>query len=113
MGTRIATLATAALLGATALVWAQRRPSPDIVPPGRRDTSHAPWEFKAVFPLETSPARYRQVALSELDQISRDGWELVSVTPYVYLNEERGPDGRKAVVTQTYPAYFFKRPRKE
>jgi hypothetical protein len=38
---------------------------------------------------------------------------LVSVMPYVYRNEERGPElqGPKPVVTQTYPAYFFKRLR--
>lgn len=109
MGTRILILATAAVLGTSALVWAQLKDGP----PGRRDTARAQWEFKAVFPQEISPARYRQVAVSELDFISRDGWELVSVTPYVYMNEERGPDGRKLVVTQTYPAYFFKRPRRE
>ena len=33
--------------------------------------------------------------------------------PYIYRNEERGNDTSKPkpVVTQTYPAYFFKRPK--
>ena len=36
--------------------------------------------------------------------------KVVSVMPYVYRNEERGGTaGSKPVVTQTYPAYFFKR----
>jgi len=42
------------------------------------------------------------------------GWELVGVTPFVYRNEERNNGemhGPKPVVTQTYPAYFFKRQR--
>jgi hypothetical protein len=46
-----------------------------------------------------------------LQSLADQGWELVSVMPYVYRNEERGPElqGPKPVVTQTYPAYFFKR----
>jgi hypothetical protein len=109
MAIRIALLSAVVLLGATALVRAQRRdlPSP------RRETLHAPWEFRAVLPQEVTPARYRQVSMAELEFVSREGWELVSATPYVYQNEERGPDGRKVVVTQAYPAYFFKRPRRE
>lgn len=88
------------LAGAAFLLYGQR---PRAVYP--------PWEVKAVFPAEVSPARYRQVDPRELDKLAGDGWELVSTTPYVYLNEERGPEGRKLVVTQTYPAYFFKRLR--
>jgi hypothetical protein len=33
--------------------------------------------------------------------------------PYVYRNEEHGDESNhpRPVVTQTYPAYFFKRPK--
>ena len=56
---------------------------------------------------------YRQVDQSELQTLSNQGWELVAVMPYIYRNEEHGPglQGPKPVVTQTYPAYFFKRQR--
>jgi len=67
------------------------------------------WETRAVTPHEVSPARYRQVESYELERLEREGWELVSVAPFVLQNEERGPDGRKQVVTQAYPAYYFKR----
>jgi len=69
------------------------------------------WELKSVFPQEISPGRHRQVPHGEIERLSWEGWDLVSVTPYVYQNDERGPDGQKQVVTQVYPAYFFKRPR--
>lgn len=78
-----------------------------------RDSSSARWEHKALLPTEISPARYAQVQEWEIRTAGEQGWELVSVSPYVYLNEERGPDGRKLVVTQTYPAYYFKRPKRE
>ena len=73
------------------------------------------WEVKALLPQEATPARYRQVSRQELDEATRDGWELVAVTPYVYLNEERGSrtDLARPMVTQTYPAYFFKRLKKD
>lgn len=77
----------------------------------RQRAVYPPWEVKTVFPPEVSPARYRQVDPREIERLAADGWELVSTTPYVYLNEERGPEGRKLVVTQTYPAYYFKRLR--
>ncbi len=71
------------------------------------------YEVRALFPRETSPARYEQVEQRELQTLAEQGWELVSVAPYVYRNEERGGDSLhpKPVVTQTYPAYFFKRVR--
>ncbi|MBM3740400.1 MAG: hypothetical protein FJW39_31990 [Acidobacteria bacterium] len=93
--------AIAILAGAGAL-WPQIRDP-------RRASAHPQWEVRAVFPREISPARYRHVEMSELDFMAREGWELAGVTPHVYLNEERGPDGHKLVVTQTYSAYFFKR----
>jgi hypothetical protein len=93
-------------LGALAVLLAQ--------PAAHRGlTDYPAWELKTVLPREISPARYQQVEPWLLESAARDGWELVGVTPYVYQNEERGPDGRKQVVTQTYPAYYFKRLRRE
>jgi hypothetical protein len=60
-------------------------------------------------PHEVSPARYIQVSARDVERLGAEGWQLVSVTPYIILNEERGPEGRKVAVTQTYPAYFFQR----
>lgn len=67
------------------------------------------WEVRVLSPREVSPARHQQVDQWELDRAGDQGWELVSVAPHVYQNEERGPDGQKKVVTQVYPAYYFKR----
>ena len=92
-------------LGVLAVLLAQ--------PASRGLTDHPAWELKTVLPREITPARYQQVEPWLLEQAARDGWELVSVSPYVYQNEERGPDGRKQVVTQTYPGYYFKRLRRE
>jgi hypothetical protein len=78
-----------------------------------RTDSSVRWEHKALLPTETSPARYTQVQEWEIKAATEQGWELVAVSPYVYLNEERGPDGRKLVVTQTYAGYYFKRPKRE
>jgi hypothetical protein len=92
---------------AAQIVWAaqgvpQRRPRPGDYPP---------WEVKVVQPYEISPARYRQVTERELNDVAIQGWELVGIAPYTYLNEERGKE--KTMVTQTYPTYIFKRLRKE
>ena len=87
-----------------AVVGAQRRP-------GAGTTDYPQWEFKALLPAEMSPARYRHVSDNEVHSLAAQGWELVSVAPYVYLNEERGPEGRKLAVTQTYSAFYFKRLR--
>lgn len=82
---------------------------------GQRDRSQElpALEVHSVFPREVSPGIYQQVAERELQILASQGWELVSVTPYVYRNEEHGQklQGPRDVVTQTYPAYFFKRPR--
>jgi hypothetical protein len=71
------------------------------------------YEVRSVLPRETSPAQYRQVDQIELQTLADQGWELVAVVPYIYKNEERGtPDlAPRPMVTQTYPAYFFKRPK--
>src|SRR5580704_19581324 len=76
-----------------------------------QDTVH--FDVRSVFPREVTPGKYEQVDQRSLQQLADQGWELVSVMPYVYRNEERGPElqGPKPVVTQTYPAYFFKRIR--
>jgi len=98
------TLAVAICLTTAVLLWAQQR---------GRYTGHPPYEVKSVFPQETSPGQYRHVEQRELEALADQGWELVSVMPYIYRNEERGNDNirPKPVVTQTYPAYFFRRAR--
>jgi len=91
-------------LMAAIFLWAQR----DRIgqPPG-----YVAFEVRSVFPREISPGKYEQVRQEELQSLATQGWELVSVMPYIYRNEEHGPDmpGPRPVVTQTYPAYFFKR----
>ena len=90
---------------AAALIWAQQIKNPPQV--------YAPFEVRSVFPRETSPAMYEQVPSQEIQSLAAQGWELVSVVPYVYRNEERGNAlNNKPAVTQTYPAYFFKRVRR-
>jgi hypothetical protein len=85
------------------LLFAQRERRPE----------HPPYEVLSVFPPEFSPGQYHHVEQRELQVLADQGWELVSVMPYIYRNEERGNDTSKPkpVVTQTYPAYFFKRPK--
>ncbi len=86
---------------AIALLMAQRERAP----------VHAPYEFKALLPREVSPAQYQQVEQRDLESVTDQGWELVSVVPYIYKNEERGSPtmAPRPIVTMTYPAYFFKR----
>jgi hypothetical protein len=82
------------------VVWAQR------------DRAIGPaYEMRALLPHETAPAQYRQVDAREMQDLAADGWELVAVVPYIYKNEERGtPDmAPRPMVTQTYPAYYFRR----
>lgn len=97
---------TAALLAAAATVlfaqreWVTVQKNPRL-------------EVYSVFPREVSPGIYEQVDQRMLQQLAEQGWELVSVTPFIYRNEEHGPamPGPRPVVTQTYPAYFFRRVR--
>jgi hypothetical protein len=95
----------ALLLGCCAaaglLLWGQRDRSGD----------RPAYEVKSLMPRETSPAQYRQVEAAEIQTLASEGWELVAVVPYIYKNEERGtPDlAPRPMVTQVYPAYFFKR----
>ena len=69
------------------------------------------YEFQAVQPVETSPGVFEQVPQSQLQLLADQGWELVSVAPFVIRNEEHGTDTPKPVVTQFYPAYYFRRAR--
>src|SRR5262249_12079375 len=87
---------------ALVLVWGQQTKTPAPV--------YQQYEVRLLFPREVSPAHYEQVPSEDVQALASQGWELVSVTPYVYRNEERGsaPNNRP-MVTQTYPAYFFKR----
>lgn len=98
-------VAAGLVLAAAVFLWAQRERA--------FNPAYVPFEVHAVFPRETSPGQYAQVSQSELQALAQQGWELVSVMPYIYRNEEHGPElqGPKPVVTQTYPAYFFKRAR--
>jgi hypothetical protein len=91
----------AALALAGLALWAQRE----------RSSDRPAYEIRAVFPRETAPAIYQQVDARELQGLAEQGWELVSVTPFVYRNEERGTPAMapRPMATQTYPAYFFKR----
>lgn len=99
---RIIILSMALLAAAAALVWAQPGKAPAAV--------YAQYEVRSVFPRETSPAMYEQVPQQDIQSLASQGWELVSVMPYVFRNEERGPAlNNKPAVTQTYPAYFFRR----
>ena len=90
-------------LGAVAalLLWSQRA----------REIDHAPYEVRSIFPREVAPAQYQQVEPRDLRDLAEQGWELVAVVPYIYRNEERGTPAMapRPMVTQTYPAYFFKR----
>jgi len=99
---RIIIVSLGLLMAAVAFLWAQQTKVPAPV--------YAQYEVRSVFPRETSPAMYEQVSPQELQTLASQGWELVSVAPYVYRNEERGTtSNNKPAVTQTYPAYFFKR----
>jgi len=92
------------VVAAALVLWAQQRERPVALPA---------YELKSVLPRETSPAQYQQVDQRELQTLADQGWELVAVVPYIYKNEEHGtPDlAPRPMVTQTYPAYFLKRPK--
>ncbi|MBZ5610804.1 MAG: hypothetical protein LAP38_21280 [Acidobacteriia bacterium] len=101
MRPRVLLIATG--LVAAIVLWAQRE----------RPGDHPAYELRSVFPREISPAQYQQVEPRELEFLASQGWELVSVVPYIYKNEERGTPAMapRPMATQTYPAYFFKRLR--
>lgn len=93
-------LGSIAVVASALVLWAQQRP-----------IERPLYELKSVMPRETSPAQYQQVDQRELETLAEQGWELVGVAPYIYKNEERGtPDlAPRPIVTQTYPAFFFRR----
>ena len=95
-------IAIALACAAVVLVFAQKRAVQSDLPA---------YEIRSVLLREVSPGHYEQVQPRELDALADQGWELVSVMPYIYRNEEHGNQttNPKPVVTQTYPAYFFKR----
>jgi hypothetical protein len=95
-------LVLALALAGVLVLWAQRSNYP----------GYLPYELKALFPKETGPGQYQYVDPREIQALSEQGWELVSVVPHVYRNEERGNSPNiRPVVTQVYPAYFFQRLR--
>ena len=80
----------------------------------QREPARPGFEMMSVFPRESSPGQYVQVDQNTLQTLSSQGWELVSAVPFIYRNEERNNGemhGPKPVVTQVYPAYYFKRAR--
>jgi hypothetical protein len=102
---RIIVLSLALAMAAVAIVWAQQTKTPA--------PAYVQYEVRSVFPRETSPAMYEQVSQQDIQGLAAQGWELVGVVPFVYRNEERGTAlNNKPAVTQTYPAYFFKRVRR-
>ena len=105
-------------LGALALLFAQQQRRPTGAAPGRVATGgspqapvYAPYELLSVFPEETSPGEYHQVEPSQLQRLADQGWQLVSVTPDIYINEQHGGGTSAPLVTQVYQAYFFQRSR--
>jgi hypothetical protein len=111
------------LAGVTALLLAQQ-PRPSA--PGRIVTGgssgaplYAPYDLLSVFPQETAAGQYQQVDPSQLQSLADQGWQLVSVAPYVYRNEGSPSASAEAqpasppppLVTQVYLAYFFQRAR--
>jgi hypothetical protein len=102
------------LAGAMALMLAQQpRTAPGRVASGGPTLTpvFAPYELLSVFPSSTTPGDYLQVDPVQLQKLSDQGWQLVSVTPYVYRNEYPVGTTSAPLVTQVYPAYFFQRAR--
>jgi hypothetical protein len=62
-------------------------------------------------PQETGPGVYRQVEWFDVTSLGDQGWELVSVTPWIIRNDERKykTEETPKVITQNYMAYYFKR----
>lgn len=94
------------LAAAAALVWGQR----ERIAPNREI---ATWEYRSLVPQEISPGVYHQVEWFNVTALGDQGWELVSVTPWVIRNDERKYKAEEMpkVITQNYMAYYFKRPR--
>ena len=109
--------------GAVALMLAQQPQPVTETAPGRIATSstspagiHAPYEVLSIFPEESAAGEYKQIDPTQLQALSGDGWQLVSVAPYAYRNEGHAASGDPTLpppplVTQVYLAYFFQRAR--
>jgi len=71
------------------------------------------FDVRSVFPRETTPGSMNKWISARSRRWPNRVGNSSAVTPYIYRNEEHGPElqGPKPVVTQTYPAYFFKRLR--
>ncbi len=91
---------------AAALLWGQR----DRLAPSRETPT---WEYRALVPVEVGPGVYQQVEWYQVTSLGDQGWELVSVTPWVIRNDERKYKSEEMprVITQNYLAYYFKRAR--
>ena len=91
------------------LVWAQRERG---VAPSRELPT---WEYRHLEPQEVSPGAYQQVDWSLVTSLGAQGWELVSVSPWVMRNDIHQPrkEGEPKLVTQNYMAFYFKRQRPE
>lgn len=107
------------LAGAAAFLLAQQPQRSNGTGTGRIESGgstrapvYAAYELLSVFPQESAPGEFLQVDPSQLQSLSDQGWQLVSVSPYVYRNEEH-PNGTPPapLVTQVYHAYFFQRAR--
>jgi hypothetical protein len=113
------------LTGVAALLFAQQPGRTTATAPGRIVTGggsqaplYAPFELLSVYPQESSNGEFEQVDPAQLQSLSDQGWQLVSVAPYVYRNEGHTattpPDASSPpppLVTQVYLAYFFQRAR--
>jgi hypothetical protein len=113
------------LAGAVVLLFAQQPRRTTATAPGRIVTGggsqapvYAPFELLSVYPQESSTGEFEQVDPAQLQSLSDQGWQLVSVAPYVYRNEGHAatnpPDAASPpppLVTQVYLAYFFQRAR--
>ena len=66
----------------------------------------AAFEVHSVFPRENPPGFCQQVEPRELQALADQGWQLVSVMPFVYRNEERGRRTRKRSSPRRIPRIF-------
>ncbi|WP_321477998.1 hypothetical protein [uncultured Paludibaculum sp.] len=94
---------------AAVLVWAQR--DRGVAPPRELPT----WEYLHLQPQEIGVGEYQQVSWYQVTALGAQGWELISVTPWVLRNDLHKPqkEGESRLVTQNYVAYYFKRQRPE
>jgi hypothetical protein len=109
------------LVGAAVLLLAQqpRRVGPGRIATGGASQSpvYAPYELLSVYPQESGSGEFSQVDPAQLQSLSAEGWQLVSVAPYAYRNEGAPGAANQAtappppLVTQVYLGYFFQRSR--